>query len=210
MAKIWTLAAQKGGVGKSTLAFSIYSAAHHGGLKVVAIDLDPQGTLTTFSRLPNVSLNLKEAPMGVDEIAGFLKNLAGSTEYDMVIVDTPGWRSQEMDQVFQVSDLVLVPVCPGAADVFAIAPTWQQLQYLGVNAAVVFNRVKHATRGFVAELRAGMEEGNMRVLKTEIADRVNYQRSVFGQGSVFDTEDEKAQEEILELLKEVIGNGKEN
>ena len=46
--RIITLVTQKGGTGKTTLAASLAVAAHEAGEKVLALDLDPQGSLATW------------------------------------------------------------------------------------------------------------------------------------------------------------------
>lgn len=48
MGTIYTIAAQKGGTGKSTTAAALATGLTAEGLKVLAIDLDPQATLTYF------------------------------------------------------------------------------------------------------------------------------------------------------------------
>ena len=66
--RIFTVANQKGGVGKTTSAVNIAAALSMGGLKVLVIDLDPQGNASTA--------------FGLDR-----DNLAGT--YDVLINDLP-------------------------------------------------------------------------------------------------------------------------
>ncbi|MBI4696159.1 MAG: ParA family protein [Gammaproteobacteria bacterium] len=46
--KIWTVAAQKGGVGKTTTTVSLAGSLHKRGWRTLMVDLDPHGSLTSY------------------------------------------------------------------------------------------------------------------------------------------------------------------
>ncbi|HEX3643155.1 MAG TPA: AAA family ATPase, partial [Ktedonobacteraceae bacterium] len=51
MGKIYTVASQKGGVGKTTSSYNVGSARAEMGRKVLLVDLDQQGSLTRYAGL---------------------------------------------------------------------------------------------------------------------------------------------------------------
>ena len=77
--RIFTIANQKGGVGKTTTAVNVAAALAMGGLKVLVIDLDPQGNACTAlgidrSNLPGMyEVLVQERPISeiVKKVAGF-------------------------------------------------------------------------------------------------------------------------------------------
>lgn len=46
--RVWTVANQKGGVGKTTTAVSLAGLASEQGMRVLMVDLDPHGSLTSY------------------------------------------------------------------------------------------------------------------------------------------------------------------
>lgn len=75
--KIISLWDEKGGCGKSTLAWCLAGAATHRGLKTLLIDEDPQGTCIMLSQDENVDFSV---------VAAFPEQ---QPDVDLIIVDMP-------------------------------------------------------------------------------------------------------------------------
>ena len=101
MALIITLAHQKGGVGKSTLATNLRGYFAGGGYKTALVDIDPQGSLSKLVR--TFSDQDGREPEHVIERGSYktYKDLLTLLEpYDIAIIDTPPYLSKELQDVF--------------------------------------------------------------------------------------------------------------
>ena len=195
--KIITVAHQKGGVGKTTLALNL-AACFAQGLSVGVLDTDVQGSLSS----------IKDELEGITFVPfdGKLDQLA-KQPFDILVVDTPPYLTNQLPDLFAVSDFVLVPSKVGFFDVMAIKATIEllaqaeqkrpQLKY-----GVVLNMVKPRT-ALNKSVQEILSSYGAILLTTTIADRVSYTRSALTSG-VFGSDDEKAKEEITSLADEIL------
>lgn len=206
MPRVITLANQKGGVGKSTLALNLYSCFQSIGKQAALIDLDPQGSLSDFAQLQQ--LPLLTPPANLQQ----LHSTAPYTEQDFLLIDTPPYLSGRLPEAVRASDLVLVPCSTGIPDALAVEHTLSFLREARSNPntppiALVLNRGRHATRSFVRELRKTLERYPEPVLQTLLHERIAYGRSPLHGGLFTDPDDnsEKARTEFRALVAEVLG-----
>lgn len=119
---VLAFAAQKGGVGKTTLAGHIAVAAHLAGVGPVGIiDTDPQGSLRKWLEVRSIE-GLSEFSA---EHGGFGPALreAAAAGMKLVIVDTPPAVTRAISDVVAHADLVVVPTRPSPHDLRAVGPT---------------------------------------------------------------------------------------
>ena len=204
-----SIAHQKGGVGKSTLAYSLANYfARQEGNKCAIIDGDHQGTITDLFQ----GFGNDNVLGGVDLISrNSFKNyeeLHERTEYDLLVIDTPPYISNELPNIFKVSDLILVPTKPAVNDFLAIDRTLDfaqqcQAKYPNVQVRIVINMVT-AGSNFADTIREEVSNKGTEVLKTEIGQRIVFTRHHLETDSIFNTKDKKAQEEIANLASEIL------
>lgn len=157
------------------------------GVSVALCDLDTQ----------QQSLSLREDFAQVEE-----KDLpkAGRLPYDLVLVDTPPFRTGQTDTLLKLADFVLIPLNPSPLDIHSTGWLVDQVQRLGAPCGVVLNRVKPGT-GFLSEVREQIE--GWPLLRSEVRDRVSYARAVISAGGLADEENPKAEAEIKALADEI-------
>lgn len=112
------VASQKGGVGKSTLALHLGVAADS---RTVLLDMDPQQTLTKWWRMREA-----ETPALAEATIGGLSSkleLLQAEGYELCLVDTPPAVTASITAVIEIADLVLIPVRPSPADLWAVGAT---------------------------------------------------------------------------------------
>lgn len=195
--KIITVAHQKGGVGKTTLTLNLAASLKNGGLRVALLDIDLQGSLAGISdELEDIAF------VQPDELSNI-----GKLPYDVLIIDTPPYLINSLNDLFAISDYVLIPSKVGFFDVMAIRATLAIIREAqktrpDLKYGVVLNMLKSRT-SITDDIRQILESYEANVLKTVILDRVSYTRSSITNG-VFSTDDVKAHDEIIALTNEIL------
>ena len=205
--KIITIAQQKGGSGKTTLAANLaVSLARNGKRKIAVLDTDPQGSLGRWVMIreeklgdkgPVLSLKTASAWGARYEAQGLAKI------FDFVIIDTPPKMDIDGRPSIEAADLVVVPVTPSEMDIWATMPTLELVQGDKKEHLIVLNRINPRTN-LARRIRDEIKKSKFKLAKSEIRHRVAY-ADVVGRGlSVLETSAAKsAHEEIKALTKEV-------
>lgn len=142
---------QKGGAGKTTLAASLAVAAAETGEKVIALDLDPQGSLARWGErraAAGVAHEVMIEPLERDRLQrlpAILEGLAGAG-FTLAIFDTAGADGPGLRLLTEAADLCLLPARPTRLDVEATAATFRTVFLAKRKAAFVLNQCAAAYR----------------------------------------------------------------
>jgi len=191
--KIVTVASQKGGSGKTTLARSIAVAGTAYRYTIALVDTDPQGSLTDWWNRRG-----RETPALVrqnDDVVTLLGQLRRAGE-GIVVVDTPPSVHGFVQSVIDLSDLVLVPVRPSPDDLAAVKATLRLLD--GQPWAFVLTQVKARTRLVQEAARVLAQAGD--IVPVQITDRVEYAMSAASGLGVTESEPRGAAAAEIHLL----------
>jgi len=204
-AHIITIAQQKGGAGKTTLAAQLAVALADGGNKVTVMDIDPQASLSGWHGLRAQSTR-GLAPIGLSDVSGWrvsteLDKLKRGNDY--VIIDTPPHAETEAKNAIRAADLVLIPIQPSPMDLWATKPTLEMAKKEKVEPLIVLNRVP--PRGKVLEaMRKAVDDDQLPVAQAGLGNRTAFAASLMdGRGVVESAGRSPAAEEIRTLAREI-------
>lgn len=202
MGKVITVAQQKGGSGKTTLAINLAVEYARQGKRVALLDTDPQGSLgrwfmTRREVMGDPGLDLSTASAwGVSYECEKLRKIN-----DLVIVDTPPKVDADLRPALREADLVLIPVATSQVDLWATDGVLDLVSRERRQPLVVLNRVKPNTNlaREVAEAARALSE----VAAATLGQRVVYAETL-GRGlGVVEAGKSAAATEVQVLAAEV-------
>ncbi|HTZ35140.1 MAG TPA: ParA family partition ATPase [Stellaceae bacterium] len=187
-ARVITIAQQKGGAGKTTLAAQLAIAWALAGRRLALLDIDPQASLAAWAELRRRRLG---------ETLGFeFAALAGwragewverrAREAEIVIVDSPPHAELETRIALRAAGLVLVPLQPSPLDLWATAATVRLAREEGRPMLAVLNRVP-ARSSLVAGTAAELARDGVPLAAARLGSRVAFAQAMARGSGVSET-----------------------
>ncbi len=198
-AYVITVATQKGGSGKSTLAAHLAVAFAQQGYSTMLFDTDPQGTCTHWHA------QRKKTDIGLIATSGWrlTRDLSMARESnDVIIIDCPPHAEMDIKVSVRAADLVVVPMQPSPADVWAVKETFNSISAESRQCMVVLNRVVHRAN-ITIETKQKLQQLDIPVAETEIGNRVLFAASMENGLTVLDGFANPSQNEIMNLVRDI-------
>jgi chromosome partitioning protein len=203
------IGAEKGGVGKSTLATNLAVHLAHHKVDVVLLDTDGQATCAKFVERRDAAGIQPTVPciQRMGDVASTLRDLA--KRYQVVIVDAGGRDSREFRTSMAVADLLLSPTRASQADLETL-PKVNELIGLarGINpnlkaAAVLAMAPSNPIIREVENARELLSEfPELELTDTVIRDRKVYRDALLAGKGVVEMSNSQARAEIQLLAQE--------
>ena len=210
MGLVITVAQQKGGSGKTTLAANLAVAFQRQGMRVALLDTDAQGSLgrwfmarRALGEQHNAAHNglamefSTASAWGVSYECEKLRKLS-----DVVIIDTPPKVDADLRPALREADLVLVPVSASHVDLWAIDGVLDLVAREGKQALLVLNRAKAGNRLTAEVAIAAAKAGEVAVAR--LGSRVVFAEALGIGLGVAEAGRSAAQAEVEALAAEVL------
>lgn len=201
--KIITVAQQKGGAGKTTIAANLAVVLARRGFKVSLLDTDPQGSLGRWFMMrreagdPGFGFSTASA-WGVSYECDRLRGDA-----DFILVDTPPKMDSDLKPAIRESDLVIVPVSASQVDVWATEGVLDMAAREKAEVMVVLNRAKAGTR-VADDVDRALKALGVDRADTTIGHRVAYPEAMGSGKGVMERGKGAWNDEIQALTDEVL------
>lgn len=208
MANVIAVLNTKGGVGKSTLATNIARALQLDDSEVIIVDSDPQGTARDWRETQGDEVDLPGV-FGVDRPT-LEKDIPKITHsFDYIVIDGAAKVTKMSVSAIKASDVVLIPVQPSAADLWAVeelaemVTTRQTLTGGRPRAAFIVSNQKKGTR-LAADVDTALDEYDLPVFEARTSHLVAYPEAMAAGLTVLDYEPRgNAADEIRAIHREL-------
>lgn len=205
---------EKGGVGKSTIAVNICEELACSSKDIILVDADRQSTAARWAADRAEHNDLPQVPcvQKYENIRDTLLDL--DKRYEYVIVDAAGRDSRELRTGMLAADILLMPFRPSQPDLDVLPNLTEiitQAKDLNPKLKTLAFLNQVPTNPFVKEAEEAQEcledYPEIKLLNTIIRDRKIFRDAMSEGIGVIGMNNDKAKDEIRNLVKELLENG---
>lgn len=200
---------QKGGVGKTTLALNLAAAFALDKKRVLFIDADPQGTASDWASIRDKT----KMPFQVIQMARPVLHRDVNDfhiNYEMVIIDGPPRSYDVTRSAVLASELVIMPVQPSGADVWATKEMCLLLKEASAfkegqkSVLLVSRKIKGTSIG--KDIVNALANFEIPVLKSCTTQKIAYAEAMTAGMTIFEYEQKGKQvsKEVIEIKNEIL------
>ncbi|MCB1970599.1 MAG: ParA family protein [Geminicoccaceae bacterium] len=205
-ATVITIAQQKGGAGKTTVAAQLATGFAERGRNVALVDIDPQGSLTEWMKVrehqARDAREIRFSMVGGWRLDAELDRMR--RDHEFIIVDSPPHAESDAKNAIKAARLVIIPVQPSPLDIWASKVTVETAVREGIRPALLMNRVPPRGRSLDQAL-ATIERDGYPALTTRFGNRQAFVTSLAkGLGVVESDPKSPATDECRALVAETL------
>ena len=209
---IYAFLNQKGGVGKTTLAIHLADALSRRRSRVLLIDADPQQTAMKWSTFRTGENRFSVIAMAKPTLHKELPPIYA--DYEDIVIDGPPRVHDLAKSIILSADLVLMPVQPSPADVWATSETVDLVDEARVfkeslKSSIVINR-KIVNTVIGRDVREALSTLNTPILQSDISQRVAFAEALNTGQTVMDLDARgRAANEVDAFVSELVSMSRE-
>jgi chromosome partitioning protein len=212
---------QKGGVGKSTIAFNLAIALGN-SFKIEVIDLDVQNTITHTNKIRKENGFKKLKIKYINNEKELKEYIELDNNEKITIIDSGGFDSSLNRLAIFYSDMVITPVSDRFNEISGLMKYIEILQELNkitgedIKVNVLLNNINPKVKNFDGLKTFIKKNREFKLLDTILRQRADYDKAAWKGQSVKEyNKESKASAEFTALVKEIkkklgIKNGKKN
>jgi len=206
---ILTLSHQKGGVGKSTIAWNL-AIEFAKELPVHVIDLDMQKSLSAANSIRSANELQALSIHSFSDENDFIAFIENDRDDELIIIDSGGFDSTFNRVAIMASDLLLTPVSDKPFDILGLQSYEEILASLSaiekstLSTHVIFNNLNPALKNYGDVMDFVMMSDHFELMLSVLRQRVDFSNSIGHGKSITEYRPQsKAAMEFLELKNEI-------